>query len=221
MFKIWDKFRLQLPKNFSRIVFLLEALLALFIISGVAISFLDLIRYLKIIISQPPLQTYDILRTFLGHILLLVIGLELVVMLVRHTPSSVVEVLLYAIARKIIMEAKTTLDVLIGVVALGGLFLLIKTYTPERLHSEKGAIVSSSMPIWEVNEIANVNIPENMANTIGGLISFLANSEGRNICVGQKYRINDAEISIHSMEGNLVRSVFVKKSEEVNEMHCS
>ncbi|ABY92220.1 MAG: hypothetical protein XD49_1428 [Caldanaerobacter subterraneus] len=220
MLNFWEKFKWRLPKNFARLVFFLEALLALFIISGVAISFLDLIRYLNLIISQPPLQTYEILRTFLGHILLLVIGLELVIMLVRHTPSSVVEVLLYAIARKIIMEAKTTLDVLIGVVALGGLFLLIKIYTPERLHAEKGAIVSSSMPIWEVNEIANVNIPENMANTIGGLISILASNEGKNIAIGQVFRINDAEISIYSMEGNLVRSVFVKRSEEANEVHC-
>ncbi|SHM52985.1 Transporter associated domain-containing protein [Caldanaerovirga acetigignens] len=77
------------------------------------------------------------------------------------------------------------------------------------------------MPIWEVNEIANVNIPENMANTIGGLISFLANSEGRNICVGEVFRINDAEISIYSMEGNLVRSVFVKRTEDADEVHCS
>lgn len=132
MANYWEKIKWRLPKNFSRIVFLLEALLALFIISGVAISFLDLIRYLNIIISQPPLQTYEVLRTFLGHILLLVIGLELVIMLVRHTPSSVVEVLLYAIARKIIMEAKTTLDVLIGVVALGGSIFTYKNLHPRK-----------------------------------------------------------------------------------------
>jgi len=220
MLKLWNKFWWRLPTNFTKVVSLLEALLALFLVSGVAISFLDLVGYLKIIISHPPSQTYEIMRSFLGHILLLVIGLELVVMLVMHTPSSLVEVLLYAIARKIIMEAKTTLDVLIGVVALGVLFLLIKTYTPEKLYAEKGVIVSSSMPIWEVNEIANVNIPENMSDTIGELVSLLANREGKNIAIDQVFRINDAEISIYSMEGKLVRSVFVKKNEKANEGHC-
>jgi hypothetical protein len=59
-----------------------------------------------------------------------------------------------------------------------------------------------------------------MSDTIGELVSLLANREGKNIAIDQVFRINDAEISIYSMEGKLVRSVFVKKNEKANEGHC-
>ena len=54
----------------------------------------------------------------LGQILLLVIGVELVVMLSLHIPGALLEVLLYAIARKMLLLPKSGRgmgEVLIGV----------------------------------------------------------------------------------------------------------
>ena len=99
----------KISEKVVKSVFFLEVVLALFIVVGVIIGSLDLVRYFELIYKTPPLETFQVLQIFLGHTLTLVIGLELIIMLVRHTPSSIIEVLLYAIARKMIIELRLCL----------------------------------------------------------------------------------------------------------------
>ena len=60
--------------------------------------------------------------------LLLVIAIEFVVMLSLHIPGTIIEVLLYAIARKMLLLPKSggMLEVLLGVIAIAGLFTIRK-----------------------------------------------------------------------------------------------
>ncbi|MDN5302968.1 MAG: hypothetical protein PWQ60_2482 [Thermoanaerobacteraceae bacterium] len=195
-------------------VFVLEAALALFIIAGVVTGSVDLFKYFKIIYSTPPLQTFYVLQTFLGHTLTLVIGLELVIMLVRHTPSSVIEVLLYAIARKMIIEAKNMLDILLGILAIAGLFAINKVFTPGKFFVQEGTVVNSAMLTREVNELADVNIPEDLGNTIGGVIARLCMEHGEKPAIGTMLRVADADISILSMEDELIKKVKITKTKK-------
>jgi len=52
----------------------------------------------------------------------LVIGVEFTKMLYKHTPESIIDVLLFAIARQTVIYHTNMLDMLVGVVAIGGLF---------------------------------------------------------------------------------------------------
>ncbi|MCY6369165.1 hypothetical protein [Clostridium ganghwense] len=74
-----------------------------------------------------PVAYYEV-EALLGHALLLVIGVELVIMLTIHTPESVIDVLLYAIARKILLipKSKGMIEVLIGIIAMAALFAIKK-----------------------------------------------------------------------------------------------
>mgnify|MGYP000140618909 CR=1 FL=1 len=54
------------------------------------------------------------------------IGIELLKMLCRHDLDSVVEVLLFAVARSIIIEHMPILETLIGIIAIAVLFLIRK-----------------------------------------------------------------------------------------------
>jgi hypothetical protein len=56
----------------------------------------------------------------------LVIGVEFTKMLIKHTPESVVDVLLFAIARQMVVYHERTLDLLIGVLAIACLFAIKK-----------------------------------------------------------------------------------------------
>lgn len=58
----------------------------------------------------------------LSRILTLVIGLEFIKMLCKHTPESVVDVLLFTIARLLVIYHESATDMLIGVAAIAGLF---------------------------------------------------------------------------------------------------
>ena len=58
----------------------------------------------------------------LSIILTLVIGVEFTKMLCKHTPEAVIDVLLFAIARQMVVYQDSVLDLLIGMASIVGLF---------------------------------------------------------------------------------------------------
>ena len=71
-------------------------------------------------------QTYKIFEEGLSYILLLVVGIELAIMLVRRTPEILVEVMFFVIARKMLIKTEHFYELLIGVAALAALFAIRK-----------------------------------------------------------------------------------------------
>lgn len=63
---------------------------------------------------------------FLSNALSLVVGVEFVKMLCRHSAHTVVEVLLFATARQMVVEHLNTVETLIGVAAIAILFAVRK-----------------------------------------------------------------------------------------------
>ena len=59
---------------------------------------------------------------FLESAMTLAVGVELIKMLCIHTPETVVEVLLFAIARQIVVSHSSIIDTMIGVVCIAILF---------------------------------------------------------------------------------------------------
>lgn len=116
----------RLKNKLIKLVVLFESLLSVFIVAAILIEFVDLFKYIDIIFNLSPRNSYGYFQEFLSHILLLVIGLELIIMLIRHTPSSVVEVLTFGIARKLLVESDNMIDLVLGVIALAGLFAINK-----------------------------------------------------------------------------------------------
>lgn len=69
---------------------------------------------------------------FLGSALTLLIGVEFVKMLAKHTAENLLEVLMFAIARQMVVEHLNMLETLVGVIAIAVIFavrkyLLLKT----------------------------------------------------------------------------------------------
>ena len=113
-----------------KLAHILEIILALVVIITVAFGVVDTIRiiYRAYILDFTNPVEYDQLNNILGQILMLVIGVELVVMLSLHKSIAVIEVLLYAIARKLLLIPKTSsmIDLVLGVVAIAGIFAIKK-----------------------------------------------------------------------------------------------
>ena len=87
----------------------------------------------------------SILSAFLG----LVIGVEFVKMLCKHTAESVVDVLLFTIARQLVVYHESMWDILIGVAVIAAMFAVKKylieseqaeqvTTTDNKISSKKG-----------------------------------------------------------------------------------
>jgi len=66
------------------------------------------------------------LNSILGSILWLVIGLEFIKMLMEHSHGAVLEVLLFAVARQMIVEHTSMLENFFAVAAIAGIFAIRK-----------------------------------------------------------------------------------------------
>lgn len=64
------------------------------------------------------------LSEFIGSAFQIVIGVEFVKMLCKHTPATVVEVLMFAIARQMVVEHSTPLENLICIAGITVLFAI-------------------------------------------------------------------------------------------------
>ena len=116
--------------SYVKIAYVFESILAMVVLIAVFLGTIDALRMIwemYIVDFQNPVE-YEQLNGLLGQILLLVIGVELVVMLSLHLPGALIEVLLYAIARKLLLLPKTSgmIDLLLGIISIAGLFAIRK-----------------------------------------------------------------------------------------------
>ena len=193
----------------------LENILAMIITVAIIIGIADLAKYIVMIFQTSAIETYDIFQKFLGHTLLLVVGVEMVAMLVRHTPGSVIEVLLYAVARKMLISNERMLEFLLGIVAIASIFAIKKyLFVSNIRESEAINIFPASASITDINNSIGVKIPEDLADTVGGLISRLSKQSCRDIHEGSYYRIADAELKVLSFSDGVIHRVWAAKYNE-------
>lgn len=193
----------------------LEIILALFIIVATIVGMVDLARYLGLIFKTNAIETYMVFQKFLGHVLLLVVGVELVIMLLSHSTSSVLEVMLYAIARKLLIYSDTTLDIAIGIVAIAMIFAIRKyLFTKEIKLEGHGNVFSAATPVTDANIITGLNIPEHLGNTIGGVITKMAENTNRPVYEGIDYRVGNAKLKVISMKDGLIEKVVIDNLDE-------
>lgn len=107
-----------------------ESILAIVILIAVLLGIIDILRIIYdsfIIHFNRPID-YSQLNAIFAQILLLVIGIELAVMLTLHIQTALIEVLLFGIARKMLLLPKNNgmVEILLGVIAIAGLFLIRK-----------------------------------------------------------------------------------------------
>ena len=114
-----------------RVAYIFESILAMVVLIAVFLGTIDVLRMIwtAYIVEYHTPVAYSQLNDILAQILLLVIAIEFVVMLSLHIPGTIIEVLLYAIPRKMLLLPKSggmLLEVLLGVIAIAGLFTIRK-----------------------------------------------------------------------------------------------
>lgn len=202
----------QLKNKIMRMTVYLELILAIFITIGIIVGMADLIKYLEMIFHTKPIETYDVFQKFLGHVLMLVVGVELVAMLVMHTPGSVIEVLLYAVARTMLIYSKDTLDFLIGIISIAAIFAIRKFLFVGRISSNENInVFGAGTPVQDINKYVGVNIPESLGNTIGGVVFHISEQSCRKIEEGISFRVADAQIKVVKLTGETIERVSVEE----------
>ncbi|MBQ2840112.1 MAG: hypothetical protein IJE70_02085 [Oscillospiraceae bacterium] len=112
--------RKKLQDKMFEVSYLIE--LAISVIVGIAIVVLGIRLVLDTISVSMNLSGVDALVKILDDAIILAIGAELIKMLCKHTPETVIEVLAFALARQLIVGHAKPWENLVTVLAIAILF---------------------------------------------------------------------------------------------------
>lgn len=111
----------------SRFVDITEMIISLVLIIGIVYLLIEMAIGLYGHIRLG--EAFDF-NDFLENLFNLVIGVEFTRMMCQHTPNTIIEVLMFATARQLIISHSGALDSLFGVIAIAGLFAVRKFIMP-------------------------------------------------------------------------------------------
>ncbi|ADY73414.1 hypothetical protein Dester_0773 [Desulfurobacterium thermolithotrophum DSM 11699] len=184
-------------------IFLVAITLALLVISIVLfVEFLitspHLIHIEEIILSGHIKDATESLKELISPLLMFVIVIELIIMLIKHQPRIVFDVLLIAIAREIIIAGHDFKDVLLGVLSLLILFLIRKFLILKSVPRGTAIIIDPYITVEALNEMLDVHIPFEEEKYLVDLIERVAKERG---IVLKKHRTLDiANVKIEILD---------------------
>lgn len=122
---------------------LLEVGISLLVVVALMLAVVPLIKMLPGLL----VDTNEVeISLFLQRALDIVIGIEFIKMLAKHSPGSVLEVLLYAIARHMIVGHEDAVQNLVSVVAIALIFIIRKYFfVPSFGHKMPGGEIAPDM----------------------------------------------------------------------------
>lgn len=133
------------------------------------IGYLTLILLIKICTDPTFLAGENPLDSVFSYALNLVIGVEFIKMLVRHTPTNVLEVLVLVTSRQIVVAHGSILQTLLGVIAIILLFAARK-YLLLNADEKVSMIYPAQAKVFTVNSMAGIYLPYSKKMSLEQLI---------------------------------------------------
>lgn len=188
-----------------------EILLAFVVIVGILLLCIRVLTELKaMIVATFSGTSMPSFADFLSVVFELVIGIEFVKMLAKHTPGSAIEVLLYTIARTLIIDHSSMAGSLLGVISIAVLFAVRKYFNDPDVHNhETGGdyIVNGGISIKEANRRLDADFDESYGHTVAGYLFNYLKAIGKQPVVGCEAQIGEYNFKIYEMEGELIRYI--------------
>ena len=152
----------------------------------------------------------EALAVFLSSCFNLVIGIELAKMLLKHSIAIVIEVLVFAIARQMIVDHPTPLGALISIFGLLILFV-IRKYLFKELDATEKTVYRANQPVNLVNMIEHIHIPAEENETLGQLVLRELKSTDQEIGTGSIIYYKEVALRIAKITNDIVTRVEVIK----------
>ena len=159
----------------------------------------------------PNFDMYPNYSDLLENCLSLIIGVEMIRMLYQQTPSTVFEVLLFAIARQIIVEHSNPVATLIGVISIAILFATRKFLFVEFDESER-VIFRATSKAKHVNSIIHVHIPCEDNQTLRDVLHKRFEEEQTEIGIGACTYFDNFGLRVAKMHNGDISRVEVIRS---------
>ncbi|MEA4915408.1 MAG: hypothetical protein VB061_12650 [Christensenella sp.] len=204
--------KLKITQRTIQLLGLIEFIIAIFIIlailRGIAGIVLEM-RDIKAIL----LKGIDFSQ-FLSNAFSLVIGIEFTRMLIKHSADAAIEVLLFAIARQLIIAHPATWEMLVGVVAIAGVFAIRKYLFVDDFHHSERFVFDACLQISRVNSVAHINLPDDGEQTIGVLMEEMLTKKSNEIKTGAHVEFGNILLRIETTKDGSIETVSISKKSE-------
>lgn len=142
----------------------------------------------------------------------LIIGVELIRMLYLHTPITVFEVLLFAIARQIIIDHSSPLNSLLGVIAIAILFATRKFLFSTFDETDK-TVFRATQKVHQINRLFHTDIPcADKDDTLLDVLLGKMHEEGTEIGTGACVYYSDLCLRVAKMKNGKITRIEVIRS---------
>ena len=125
----------------------------------------------------------DVLSVLMGKALILAVGVEFVKMLCKHTPSTVIEVLMFATARQMVVEHLSPMQTLIGIISIAILFATRKFLFCSFDEVEK-TVYRGTQKARLINALLKLDIPCEGEETLADVVKRELQARGEELGTG-------------------------------------
>ncbi|MFL4357967.1 hypothetical protein [Streptococcus uberis] len=144
----------------------------------------------------------------LSRAMSLAVGVELIKMLSKPSPGTVIEVLLFALTRQLIVDHPNMSDFLLGIIAVAVLFA-IRRYLFIQFDDAARMIIRANHKIKMVNVMARINIQAEKDDTLKTYMTRKLNEDNKTISVGSIVYLKNVALRVEKMHGDEISRVEV------------
>ncbi|MCK1168413.1 hypothetical protein MXZ18_01825 [Streptococcus uberis] len=144
----------------------------------------------------------------LSRAMSLAVGVELIKMLSKPSPGTVIEVLLFALTRQLIVDHPNMSDFLLGIIAVAVLFA-IRRYLFIQFDNATRMIIRANHKIKMVNVMARINIQAEKDDTLKTYMTRKLNEDNKTISVGSIVYLKNVALRVEKMHGDDISRVEV------------
>ncbi len=120
----------------EKVAFILEMTITALIAVGVIMGIIDLIKIMYEFYFVSTKEAYEVFHEFLEYALVLIVGIELMLMMLTHSTKVILELILFVIARKMLIYSHGMLDLVLGSLAILLIFVALKYLTQTHIPSD-------------------------------------------------------------------------------------
>lgn len=116
-----ERYKRAFRDQIAEVSSMVEIAISVMVLIGLFMACVPVLRQMPGLLSENNSETFSV---FLEDALNLVIGVEFIKMLAKHSPGAALEVLLYAIARHMVLSHNSAVDNLVGVASIALIFVI-------------------------------------------------------------------------------------------------
>lgn len=202
----------RMKKHMKFAIDLIEMAIGAIVAITIIVAIPDLLKYIVVIIKSSKGVSYEVFGEFLKHVLMLVVGLELMLMIITHSHESILTLVLFVIARKMLVYAEGMTEIFVGTLSIAVIFFAMRFFAADdKMMAKFDNTFSAAVPVEKIRREYGYDIPTDISHTLGGLIYELCTRENLDIEEGLSINHKDVKYTLVSVSDGVIERVLLEE----------